>query len=538
MTDIKTLAALFIAGSAFTACSSDDDFAEQPENPAQKTYTLTINASKGDDAQTRALSFDGSTLNASWVTTEKVYVYNATNNMALLGGYLQPQTAGASTTLTGELTGTVNSTSSIMFRFPRPILDYSGQVGTLEDIAAKYDYAEGKAVVSSISGSTINTVPSGTVTFTNQQAIVKFTLIDKASGNAINPTKLTIAGKASDQEDGFEVNKVESTSTVTYGDIVITPSGSTNVIYAALRQRNPGGNTITLTAETASGDIYTYTTPSRVSFQDQDSKYGYNEITVKMVGPCISGKFSVSSSKQVYFSKGNLQATTSDLGATWTWAFATNQWDKIGAVAANTSISDNKTVSTNGTVDLFGWSTDGTYLGINNNTINSAYSGDFVDWGSHADVIAGIGTGWRTLTSNEWRYLLATRTTTSNKHYCKAQVNGVAGVILLPDDWSTGYYTLNKCDVENLSFNASDIDKISLYDWNHNFVPHGAVFLPTTGQRDGSSVTNDNGRLYYWSATGSNEIANQMYIAGNAVYPDTGGGRHFGNAIRLVHDVK
>ena len=38
MTDIKTLAALLMAGAAFTACSSDDNtIDEQPVNPAQKT---------------------------------------------------------------------------------------------------------------------------------------------------------------------------------------------------------------------------------------------------------------------------------------------------------------------------------------------------------------------------------------------------------------------------------------------------------------------------------------------------------------------
>ena len=53
--NIRTLAALLMAGAAFAACSSDDNSIEQPANPtAPKTYTLTVNASKGD-ASTRAL---------------------------------------------------------------------------------------------------------------------------------------------------------------------------------------------------------------------------------------------------------------------------------------------------------------------------------------------------------------------------------------------------------------------------------------------------------------------------------------------------
>ena len=85
----------------------------------------------------------------------------------------------------------------------------------------------------------------------------------------------------------------------------------------------------------------------------------------------LPGAFSVSATKQVWFSQGNLQATTSNYGASWTWFFAENQWDYIGNETANTAINGNGTVSTNGTVDLFGWSTAATYYGIHNSTSNS-----------------------------------------------------------------------------------------------------------------------------------------------------------------------
>ena len=67
--DIRTLAALLIASATFAACSSSDDniIEEQPVNPtAPKTYTMTIQATKGGAAGTRGLSLDGSTLNATW----------------------------------------------------------------------------------------------------------------------------------------------------------------------------------------------------------------------------------------------------------------------------------------------------------------------------------------------------------------------------------------------------------------------------------------------------------------------------------------
>ena len=52
ITNIKTLAALLMAGAAFTACSSsDDNIIEQPKNPTEpQVYTMVIKASKGEQA--------------------------------------------------------------------------------------------------------------------------------------------------------------------------------------------------------------------------------------------------------------------------------------------------------------------------------------------------------------------------------------------------------------------------------------------------------------------------------------------------------
>ena len=89
-------------------------------------------------------------------------------------------------------------------------------------------------------------------------------------------------------------------------------------------------------------------------------------------------------------------------------------------------------------------------------------------------------------------------------------------------------------------------DQISLDDWNNSFAPHGAVFLPTTGQRnvDESKIEAPNGRLYYWSNTSGDDTsgeganANRVYISGGEVSPNAGGGRKFGYAVRLVYDVR
>ena len=110
-------------------------------------------------------------------------------------GSLQPQTNGETATLKGQLSDiTINANDELTLQFPRSgDRVYTGQVGTLADIAANYDYATATVKVASISSAgNINPV-AATTTFTNQQAIVKFTLIDKADGTTkLSPNKLTM----------------------------------------------------------------------------------------------------------------------------------------------------------------------------------------------------------------------------------------------------------------------------------------------------------------------------------------------------------
>ncbi|MBQ3837993.1 MAG: hypothetical protein II814_12825, partial [Treponema sp.] len=161
----------------------------------------------------------------------------------------------------------------------------------------------------------------------------------------------------------------------------------------------------------------------------------------------INGLFSVSATKKVYFSKGNLRATTNDNGSSWTWSFAVSQGDAVGMAAANTTINGNGTVSVNGSVDLFGWVgansafTGMAAFGISNSTTEGDYrtaeGAALNDWGTNAISNGGnvANYGWRTLTQVEWNYVLNTRAGADSKKGA-ATVNSVAGWILLPDDWT------------------------------------------------------------------------------------------------------
>jgi hypothetical protein len=249
----------------------------------------------------------------------------------------------------------------------------------------------------------------------------------------------------------------------------------------------------------------------------------------------LPGAFSVSASKKVNFSQGNLRATTADKGTTWTWAFAADQLTFVGKATANTAINGNGTVSANGTVDLFGWSTAATKYGINNSLSNSTYSGDFVDWGSNPDLIASLGKGWRTLTSAEWTYLLNTRTTTSGVRYAKATVDGKTGLIVLPDDWSESYHALASANTDNVAYTYNTFDAAI---WSSDFEAHGAVFLPAAGYRLGTSVEHVGVHGNYWSASpdGAN-YAWYLAFHESHLLPAYNYNRVTGEAVRLVSDI-
>ena len=505
MTNIKTLAALLMAGAAMTACSSSDDNIanEQPVNPATQKYIMTVNASKGDGATTRALTLDGSTLNASWATTENVYVKKGTNWVT---GSLQPQTAGATANLTGVLSGTVIAAGdALTLQFPKKsAITFEGQKGTIADIEANYDYATANVTVASVANGQISV--DGTTTFQNHQAIIKFTL-KNSDGSALpsNPTAFTVT-------DGDKTVELTSIPASTY-----TANGA-GVLYVAFPATN-SAETVTLTA-TVGSDTYTYTTSSAKKFTNGK----YYAITVKMTKQAsapegaISGQFSVSANKQVYFSKGNLRY------ASGTWSFFDNQYDYYASYSTDAW-------------DKFGWSTSATTYGMNTSTSSGDYSGNFVDWG------ATMGTGWRTLTSAEWTYLFNTRSAstvngTADARFAKGWVNSVRGVILFPD-------TYTHPDGVTAPTGVNATDNTGFYDNDYSSAvwtkmeAAGCVFLPAAGDRNGWPVNNAGSAGYYWSSSPDGGMfALSVYFSSSSLTLANSRGRYGGYSVRLVRDVE
>ena len=232
--------------------------------------------------------------------------------------------------------------------------------------------------------------------------------------------------------------------------------------------------------------------------------------------------FSVSATKTVTFSPGNLQYHP----ANNEWRFAPSQLDYIG--------NDNANISStyNGWIDLFGWGTG------NNPTNASTDYNDyqtFVDWGSNQIGNYAPNT-WRTLTYEEWKYIINERSNASNL-IGVAQVNGVNGVILLPDDWTcpSGVTFKSGFDDDGCTECYGNYQTFSESDWV-TLEASGAVFFPAAGLRYGSydDYVQYNGR--YWSATEyASDYASYLYFFADEASFDNYN-RSIGNSVRLVRD--
>lgn len=278
----------------------------------------------------------------------------------------------------------------------------------------------------------------------------------------------------------------------------------------------------------------------------------------------LSGVFSVSETTKVYFSQGNLQYQAS----TNTWRFAENQYDAIGS--ANSAIS-----STNeGWIDLFGWGTSGydntandpfavnyqpwststaqlsqtvsikgteyksdktNYWGYGPSTFmtdkNLTGTSAQYDWGVFNAISNGGGQAgmWRTLTREEWDYILNTRNLAQNLR-SQATVCGVHGYVLLPDD-----FVLPDGLSWNYQTNNWDTNTYGPQAWSA-MEAVGAVFLPAAGGRGGTNVSDVGSWGFYWSASSNDYQYFAFYLyfdSGNALLDDFND-RYGGFSVRLV----
>lgn len=229
----------------------------------------------------------------------------------------------------------------------------------------------------------------------------------------------------------------------------------------------------------------------------------------------INGLFSVSAYKKIAFSKGNLQYQAS----TDTWRFAENQWDYMK--------DDNENISPtyDGWIDLFGWGTG------NNPTLCSTDDSDysnFVDWGTNHTI---SNNNWRTLSKNEWQYILEGRSNASQLRGL-ARVNSAYCLVLLPDNWT---------QPSGVSFSPTVSDyttnKYSASTWSV-MEAHGAVCIPAGGYRTGTNRLPFTDHGCWTSSTYSSSMAYQLEFTQSAGVLCDYSSKKRGISVRLVYDAQ
>ena len=232
--------------------------------------------------------------------------------------------------------------------------------------------------------------------------------------------------------------------------------------------------------------------------------------------------FSVSETNKVVFSMGNLQYHPVNK----TWRFASKQTEYIGRT--------NKKISAkhNDWIDLFGWGTGATPL--KNTTSNLDYA-TFVEWGTNmTDDSLNV---WRTLTQDEWNYILSTRPSAEQLKGI-ACVDGVNGLILLPDNWKSPIDTIFNSGF-SLRSNAKSYDlyqTITAEQWSQ-MEEAGAVFLPAAGRRYYFDVDFVQSRGAYWSSSelSDGQVGYLYFDSGVANIEQSN--PYYGRSVRLVKEL-
>ena len=265
----------------------------------------------------------------------------------------------------------------------------------------------------------------------------------------------------------------------------------------------------------------------------------------------INGLFTINEAgDQVYFSKGNLQYKPSIN----TWRFAENQFDYIGGDNANHGSAEKCC----NWLDLFAWGASGRdhgaicyqpwcsrnvfedeawqYSAYGVDTLNLFDGDGQADWGCNAISNGGNEENvWRTLTIEEWDYILEKRTTATGIRFAKAAVDGVWGLLLLPDDWDSTYCSLRKYNDDDVDYTPNNLTEPF---WTEKAEAQGAVFLPAAGIRDFGYVGLVGKYGLYWSSSCLNpKEALGIYFSNSFFYHSITTDKSSGRSVRLVRDV-
>lgn len=293
------------------------------------------------------------------------------------------------------------------------------------------------------------------------------------------------------------VSGMKTTATIDFAAGGITPTGTTGGIrlysesdvakWAVLLQQDAVSDvTVTISGYEASVSVPTIT----------NNYYNNSGVGISMTATyptgAINGLFSVSDSKQVYFSKGNLQFVGTS------WQFATNQYDILGTPQSSTRAD---------------------YFGYNDYTCPN---------------------GWRNMSQAEWAFVITNRsvsnTLSDGARFTLATIGGsYKGMILFPDNYTHPDGTGFVAGTYNASSNYTAT--ISLEGWA-KMEAAGCVFLPAAGyEHDLDEILHMESGYYNSTTLIDNKYYTPMFGSGSI---DMGDRSYLEtkSSVRLVQDAE
>jgi hypothetical protein len=533
---------------ALSSCSNDDNEPVAQNAPRQMTFSAGYN----EGAQTRA-TMDFSTKKVSFDAGDEISILSANNT----NKEFTTEAGGASASFSGEAVNDTKFYAVYPYTAGLTLDSSTGVISGIEIPKSQWNNQFGKGYAGKSSWDPKAPIAYAVTTDENLQfhnlcAILKIKATGGWYGSMTISADQDLAGTFKLDTSTGTLTPTDGSKTVTIGNTSLEISASNMYMYIAIA---PGSYT-----------------NFKVHAEGTDDRHQQQEKTKSSVTFAAGkiydlgafdpqGRFSVSATKKVYFSQGNLQATYN--GSSWSWAFAEHQWDFIGRTSGNICINGDGTVSANNvTVDLFGWVgassnwTGAAQYGISNSeTANSTETYGNVareslksDWGTLAITNGGntANSGWYTLSSDEWKYLFDTRESgstvgdTYNARYAYATINtdvsfNQYGMILFPDG-----VTISQDEFQQLgTINTTSTTWCTSAQWAA-LAAKGCVFLPLAGFRNGSTVDNL-GCAYYWSSSAHTEYANTANIlqfSKDIMSPQGQTQRYYGCSVRLVRPVE
>lgn len=270
----------------------------------------------------------------------------------------------------------------------------------------------------------------------------------------------------------------------------------------------------------------------------------------------LTGVFSVSATKKVRFSPGNLYVKKDDSG-NWNWNFYDKQYacNSLNSTWTWNTQTQRPISKDDNESDLFSWGygewskslySPSFYVkGYDNPDNDGEQFSKTEDWGY---AFGGESSVWRTLNVYEWEYLFGKSTERNGKYKCGVTVCGHPNcVVLLPDNWKWEGAVGTEWQENTMGvFEYSDSEKLTV-KWS-SMEAAGAVCLPAAGYSTGSFVRGVELYCAYWTSSGTSTdvtwgehcdgyyLAHYLWIDPGVSFYD-GSERMQGNSVRLVTDV-